>query len=100
MYAAIVFTLGNRGTVGEDSEKDKRADKVRNQVARMLVVNGIIFFLLHLPVSTVDTGKQKHTNLYTHTYTYITHTPQHPQHSNTHPLNTHPLRSLPMRNVE
>ena len=50
MYTSIVFALGKRNSVTKRVETDDRAIKVRNQVAKMLIANGIIFFVLHLPV--------------------------------------------------
>ena len=52
MFIAIIRQLGNRDVLaGANSGADKAAQHVRNQVARMLIVNGTVFFLLHLPVS-------------------------------------------------
>ncbi|XP_071790399.1 neuropeptides capa receptor-like [Asterias amurensis] len=48
MFVGIVRALHNR--VGANVvEDDQKAQQVRNQVAKMLVVNGIIFFICHIP---------------------------------------------------
>lgn len=52
MFIAIIRQLGNRDVLAaSNTGADKAAQRVRNQVARMLIVNGTVFFLLHLPVS-------------------------------------------------
>ena len=50
MYTCIVVELGSRSSHMGEVEKDDRTTQIRNQVAKMLVINGIIFFCLHLPV--------------------------------------------------
>ena len=44
----IVHSLGKRKDLSNDG--DQTGTKVRNQVARMLVVNGVVYFALHFPV--------------------------------------------------
>ena len=50
-YAMIVRSLGKRKDLSIDG--DQAGTKVRNQVARMLVVNGVVYFVLHLPVRII-----------------------------------------------
>ncbi|XP_071787255.1 somatostatin receptor type 2-like [Asterias amurensis] len=51
IYIKIILRLGNRvGTVGvEPNARNARRQKVRNQVAFMLVVNGVVFFVCLAP---------------------------------------------------
>ena len=48
MFARIIYSLGNRDTAvtvsGSDGAEDRML-KVRNQVARMLIINGSMFFI-------------------------------------------------------
>ena len=52
LYALIIFRLNQRD-ISDDGNETKglksQADKVRNAVARMLVINGIVFFLCLAP---------------------------------------------------
>ena len=52
LYALIIFRLSQRDVSDNNNEKTglkSQADKVRNAVARMLVINGIAFFLCLAP---------------------------------------------------
>ena len=49
MFGKILQKLSNRSI--SEGDMESRTASVRNQVAMMLVVNGLVFFLLHLPVS-------------------------------------------------
>ena len=51
-YAKIIFRLSNRVVprLKNEEKKDKSdTDKVRNQVARMLITNGVVFFICLTP---------------------------------------------------
>ena len=48
MYAKIIIRLGDR-TVS-DTPSDRSVTDVRKQIAVMLTVNGIVFFMSHIPV--------------------------------------------------
>ena len=52
MYFRIVQKLSTRvrsDLSNNDVTFDERAHRVRNQVARLLIVNGVVFFLCHMP---------------------------------------------------
>ncbi len=50
LYAAIIVRLGQRNVGGEgNQERRAEVNRIRNQVARMLIINGTIFYLLMLP---------------------------------------------------
>ncbi|XP_072049741.1 growth hormone secretagogue receptor type 1-like [Amphiura filiformis] len=50
LYSQIIARLSNRAVItNERSKEQSSANKVRNQVARMLIINGIIFFLCLVP---------------------------------------------------
>ncbi|XP_072046482.1 growth hormone secretagogue receptor type 1-like [Amphiura filiformis] len=50
LYTLIVARLGKRNIGGEGSqERQNDVQRVRNQVAKMLIINGTIFFILMLP---------------------------------------------------
>ncbi|XP_072044818.1 thyrotropin-releasing hormone receptor-like [Amphiura filiformis] len=50
LYSLIITRLGNRNIGGEGSqERQNDVQRVRNQVAKMLIINGTIFFILMLP---------------------------------------------------
>ena len=51
LMSLIIIKLGKR-RVGSDTE-DTQANKVRVQVTRMLLVNSVVFFLFHVPVSWI-----------------------------------------------
>ena len=48
LYVMIVVTLSRR-SVMKDSGDNPQADKIRNQVARVLILNGLVFFLCQGP---------------------------------------------------
>ena len=49
-YAKIIIRLSNRVVLKNEEKKDKSdTDKVRNQVARMLIINGLVFFICLTP---------------------------------------------------
>ncbi len=52
MYAQIIHMLNKRKGVnaeGETAKANTKARQIRNQVAKMLVVNGVVFFLCQAP---------------------------------------------------
>ena len=55
-YINIILTLDNRQIIG-DSQQDsvaKQTRGVRNQVAKMLIVNGVVFFICQTPFRAVS----------------------------------------------
>ena len=56
LYAKIIFTLGSR-TV---DSAEGRNTSVRDQVARALIINGIIFFVTQLPMRVNDINEILH----------------------------------------
>ncbi len=55
MYARIILKLHKRrGPAGSTTSKDQNAQRIRNQVAKMLMVNGMVFFLCQAPLVAVD----------------------------------------------
>ena len=50
MYGHIISSLAASGMASED-EGQMQAKGYKRQIARMLIINGIVFFLLHLIVS-------------------------------------------------
>ena len=57
MFARIIYILGQR-KISSD-QNDNQVIAVRNQVAIMLIINGIVFLLLHLPVSYATQGRSQ-----------------------------------------
>ena len=53
LYAQIIIALGSRNLVRNDSTA-AQTESVRNQVARALVINGIIFFVTQIPMRVND----------------------------------------------
>ena len=53
MYTRIIIMLNKRGSSGGILNKDKRALQIRNQVAKMLIVNGVVFFICQTPYVVV-----------------------------------------------
>ena len=53
LYAQIIIALGSRNLVRSDSTA-AQTESVRNQVARALVINGIIFFVTQIPMRVND----------------------------------------------
>ncbi|XP_033627301.1 kappa-type opioid receptor-like [Asterias rubens] len=53
MYARIVITLNKRGSVSRMIQ-DPKAVQVRNQVAKMLIVNGVVFFICQTPYRVIS----------------------------------------------
>ena len=51
MYARIIYTLGHREI--SSGQGDKKVVDVKKQVTVMLIINGVVFFLLHVTVSSV-----------------------------------------------
>ena len=49
MYIKIILMLNKRGSARGMLNKDKRALQIRNQVAKMLITNGAIFFICQTP---------------------------------------------------
>ena len=53
MYSSIIFALSQRSTSGLDDASNiaqqQRNQRVRNQVARLLIINGTLFFLCQTP---------------------------------------------------
>ena len=51
MMTHIIYTLSNREITGggDGTEKTASFDKARNQVARMLIINGVVFFFCLTP---------------------------------------------------
>ncbi|XP_038059908.1 orexin receptor type 1-like [Patiria miniata] len=56
MYIQIIRTLGNRHITNTDEQDESvsRARLVRNQVARMLVINGTVFFICQFPYACIN----------------------------------------------
>ncbi|XP_072021881.1 LOW QUALITY PROTEIN: neuropeptides capa receptor-like [Amphiura filiformis] len=56
MYSRIVYTLGNRMQTSDDHETrmSGNPNKVRNQVARLLIINGLVFFICQSPSRLAD----------------------------------------------
>ena len=48
LYVLIIVALSNRG-VSEESNSTSQSQQVRNQVARVLVLNGLVFFICQFP---------------------------------------------------
>ena len=55
-YGRIIIALSSRSIIGDDSVQQRQTVKVRNQVARALVINGIVFFLTQTPyrINNID----------------------------------------------
>ena len=53
IYVNILRALRKSSTLDESSLQNDRMTSIRRQVARMLIVNGILYFLLYAPVSIV-----------------------------------------------
>ncbi|XP_022095739.1 growth hormone secretagogue receptor type 1-like [Acanthaster planci] len=56
MYVQIIRTLGKRHITETNGQEDMahRARRVRNQVARMLVTNGTVFFICQVPYACIN----------------------------------------------
>ena len=55
MYSQIISTLNRRKTgISETSGTDPKALRIRNQVAKMLVINGTVFFLGQITFTTTQ----------------------------------------------
>ena len=57
MYARIIHMLNKRKGVkaeGKSVKANSKAREIRNQVAKMLVVNGTVFFLCQVPFATLN----------------------------------------------
>ncbi len=58
MYAAIIRTLSGRGIAAASSDQRKgEVKEVRNQVARLLIVLGVVFFICQSPKRLLNTSK-------------------------------------------
>ena len=56
-YGNIIYALSSRSVVGdEDSKQHAHTTQIRNQVARALVINGIVFFITQTPyrINNID----------------------------------------------
>ncbi|XP_072041170.1 somatostatin receptor type 2-like [Amphiura filiformis] len=53
LYAKIILALGSRSLV-VNSDTEHQQISVRNQVAKALVINGILFFMTQLPIRVSD----------------------------------------------
>ena len=53
LYTKIIFAL-SKHTSGQSTSADHRKELVRNQVARALVINGVIFFVTQIPMRVND----------------------------------------------
>ncbi|XP_033631014.1 pineal opsin-like [Asterias rubens] len=49
MYARIIQVLSKRREFNGRRETDRKAVQIRNQVAKMLIANGVVFFICHAP---------------------------------------------------
>ncbi|XP_072019089.1 growth hormone secretagogue receptor type 1-like [Amphiura filiformis] len=50
LYCCIIRRLGKRSVGGEENqERQRELQRVQNQVAKMLIINGVIFFTLMIP---------------------------------------------------
>ncbi|XP_038054029.1 somatostatin receptor type 2-like [Patiria miniata] len=54
MYVRIFQTLNKRTEEGGVASNDQNAIRVRNQVAKMLIVNGVVFFLCQTPYRIIN----------------------------------------------
>ncbi len=54
MYARIVATLNERRGSTSRINQDPRAVQIRNQVAKMLIVNGVVFFICQTPYRVIS----------------------------------------------
>ena len=55
-YGKIILALSSRSIIGDDSVQQAQTVQVRNQVARALVINGIVFFITQTPyrINNID----------------------------------------------
>ncbi|XP_072033218.1 thyrotropin-releasing hormone receptor-like [Amphiura filiformis] len=55
MYTMIIYTLGNRMPMTEiDQANVIQTKKIRNQVARLLIINGVVFFVCQSPIRIIS----------------------------------------------
>ena len=54
MYIRIIKVLNKRREANRRLEKDQKALQILNQLAKMLIVNGVVFFLRHIPFREVS----------------------------------------------
>ena len=54
MYWRIIFTLNKRTDIFSDKRQTEVATRARNQIARLLIVNGSVFFLCQAPYRIVS----------------------------------------------
>ncbi len=53
LFWRIILQLSKRKIVSQsESFEDQQVTAIRNQVAKMLVANAMLFFLFHMPVSS------------------------------------------------
>ena len=57
VYCRIIYRLGQRNIVSSETDQ-QRAAAVKKQVLQMLVVNTVVFFMLHIPVRLFTIGIQ------------------------------------------
>ncbi len=55
-YGRIIYALSDRDIVGGDANQHSQTTQVRNQIARTLVINGLVFFLTQTPyrINNID----------------------------------------------
>ncbi|XP_072021074.1 neuromedin-U receptor 2-like [Amphiura filiformis] len=54
MYGSIIYTLSKRTETFADKQKTELATRTRNQVARLLIVNGSVFLLCQAPYRVIN----------------------------------------------
>ncbi len=54
LYARIIVVLGSRSALAVNGAAEQQGVSIRNQVARALVINGILFFLTQIPMRLND----------------------------------------------
>ncbi|XP_072021935.1 neuromedin-U receptor 2-like [Amphiura filiformis] len=54
MYGSIILTLSKRTETFADKQKTELATRARNQVARMLIINGSVFLLCQAPYRIIS----------------------------------------------
>ena len=57
MYIKIIQMLHNRTAIGRTSQSDLTKLRTRNQVVKMLIVNGVVFFLCQMPYAVLSFTK-------------------------------------------
>ncbi len=54
LYARIIIVLGSRSALAVNGAAEQQGISIRNQVARALVINGILFFVTQIPMRLND----------------------------------------------